>query len=42
LHPDHPTKHIHHKANCIRSGHVSADQEYLQAVPNRSRTPVPC
>ena len=32
VHPEHPTKHIHHKANCIGSGHAAADQEYLQAV----------
>ena len=32
LHPDHPTKHIHHKANSIGSGHVSADKEFLHAV----------
>ncbi len=32
LHPDHPTKHIHHKANSIGSGHVSADHDYLHAA----------
>jgi len=32
FHPEHPTKHIHHKANCIGSGHAVADHEYLQAV----------
>src|SRR5271156_2168632 len=32
LHPDHPTRHIHHKANSIGSGHVSADHDYLHAV----------
>jgi stalled ribosome rescue protein Dom34 len=32
LHPDHPTKHIHHKANSIGSGHVAADNEFLRAV----------
>ncbi len=32
LHPDHPTKHIHHKANEIGSGHVAADHEFLHAV----------
>src|ERR1700722_6915849 len=32
LHPDNPTRHIHHKANSIGSGHVSVDHEYLQAV----------
>ncbi len=32
LHPDHPTKHIHHKANSIGSGHVSADKDFLHEV----------
>ena len=32
LHPDHPTKHIHHKANSIGSGHASEDHDYLRAV----------
>jgi stalled ribosome rescue protein Dom34 len=32
LHPDHPTKHIHHKANSIGSGHTAPDQEFLHAV----------
>lgn len=32
FHPDHPTKHVHHKANSIGSGHASADHEYLEAV----------
>jgi stalled ribosome rescue protein Dom34 len=32
IRPDHPTKHIHHKANSIGSGHASADHEYLHAV----------
>jgi stalled ribosome rescue protein Dom34 len=32
LHPDHPTRHIHHKANSIGSGHDSEDQAFLQAV----------
>ncbi len=32
LHPDHPTKHIHHKANSIGSGHAAADQDFLHAV----------
>ena len=30
--PDHPTRHIHHKANSIGSGHAAADQEFLHAV----------
>ncbi len=32
LHPDHPTKHIHHKANSIGSGHAAEDHDFLQAV----------
>ena len=32
VHPEHPTKHIHHKANCIGSGHAAEDHNYLQAV----------
>jgi stalled ribosome rescue protein Dom34 len=32
LHPDHPTKHIHHKANSIGSGHAAEDQNFLEAV----------
>jgi stalled ribosome rescue protein Dom34 len=32
LHPDNPTKQVHHKANSIGSGHVSADQDFLHAV----------
>ena len=32
VHPEHPTKHIHHKANSIGSGHAAADQDYLQSV----------
>jgi stalled ribosome rescue protein Dom34 len=32
LHPDNPTKHIHHKANSIGSGHASADHDFLHAV----------
>ena len=39
IRPDHPTKHIHHKANSIGSGHVAADHAYLHAVRNRSPTP---
>jgi stalled ribosome rescue protein Dom34 len=30
--PEHPTKHIHHKANSIGSGHAAEDHAYLQAV----------
>jgi stalled ribosome rescue protein Dom34 len=32
LHPDHPTKHIHHKANSIGSGHAETSPDYLRAV----------
>ncbi len=32
LHPDRPTKHIHHKANSIGSGHAAEDHAFLQAV----------
>jgi stalled ribosome rescue protein Dom34 len=32
LHPDNPTKQLHHKANSIGSGHASADQDFLHAV----------
>lgn len=32
LHPDNPTKHIHHKANSIGSGHATADKDFLHAV----------
>src|SRR5262249_9092136 len=31
-HPDHPAKHIHHKANSIGSGHAAEDHAFLQAV----------
>src|SRR5262249_1635278 len=32
LHPDHPTRHIHHKANTIGSGHAPEDHDFLKAV----------
>jgi stalled ribosome rescue protein Dom34 len=32
LHPDHPSRHIHHKAGSIGSGHAAEDQAFLQAV----------
>src|ERR1700723_925247 len=32
LHPDHPTKHIHHKANSIGSGHAAEDHNFLHAT----------
>jgi hypothetical protein len=30
--PQHPTRHIHHKANSIGSGHSAEDQNYFEAV----------
>lgn len=32
LHPDHPTKHLHHKAMSIGSGNAAEDQNFLHAV----------
>lgn len=32
LHPDRPTRHIHHKANSIGSGHTAEDHAFLHAV----------
>jgi stalled ribosome rescue protein Dom34 len=32
LHPDHPARHIHHKANAIGSGRTSEDHEFFRAV----------
>jgi hypothetical protein len=32
LHPDNPTRHIHHKANSIGSGHAAEDENFLHAV----------
>ena len=32
LRPDHPTKHIHHKANSIGSGHAAPNHEFMHAV----------
>ncbi len=32
LHPHNPTRHIHHKANTIGSGHAPEDQHFLQQV----------
>ncbi len=32
LHPDHPTRHILHKANSLGSGHAAEDHNFLQAV----------
>jgi hypothetical protein len=39
LHPDHPTRHIHHKPNSIGSGHASEDHDYLHAVAEGVQTP---
>ena len=32
LHPHEPTRHIHHKAGSVGSGHAAEDQEFLQHV----------
>jgi stalled ribosome rescue protein Dom34 len=32
LHPDHPTRHIHHKANSIGSGRAAEDHDFFRAV----------
>ena len=32
VHPHMPTKHLHHKANSIGSGHAAEDHAFLQAV----------
>jgi hypothetical protein len=32
LHPNNPTRHIHHKANSIGSGHAAEDQDFLHHV----------
>jgi hypothetical protein len=32
LRPEHPTRHIHHKANSIGAGHAAEDQAFLQAA----------
>jgi len=32
LQPDNPTRHIHHKANSIGSGHASTSPDYLRLV----------
>lgn len=32
IHPDHPTQHIHHKANTVGSGHAGEDHAYFEAV----------
>jgi len=32
VHPGRPTRHVHHKANAIGSGHSAEDQAFFQAV----------
>ena len=32
LHPHNPTRHIHHKAHTIGSGHAEEDQDFLHRV----------
>ncbi len=32
LHPHNPTRHIHHKANSIGSGHAPEDQQFFHEV----------
>ena len=32
LHPDHPTKHLHHKANSIGSGHGLPDKKFMKLI----------
>ena len=32
VHPVHPTRHIHHKANSIDSGHTPEDQHFFHDV----------
>ena len=32
VHPEHPTRHIHHKANSIGSGHACEDHAFFQDV----------
>ena len=34
LHPHMPTRHLHHKANSIGSGHVGFDKDFLAQVLN--------
>lgn len=34
LHPQMPTRHLHHKANSIGSGHAGFDKEFLAQVMN--------
>ena len=32
LHPHDPTRHIHHKANSLGSGHAAEDEDFLHEV----------
>jgi stalled ribosome rescue protein Dom34 len=32
VHPEHPTRHIHHKAHSIGSGHTAEDQAFFHSV----------
>ena len=32
LHPDHPTKHLHHKAGSASGAHTAASHDYLHSV----------
>ena len=32
IHPDNPSVHLHHKANCLGSGHAAEDQHFLDQV----------
>jgi hypothetical protein len=32
IRPDHPVRHIHHKANTIGNGHAAEDQDFLHSV----------
>lgn len=32
IRPDHPARHLHHKANSIGSGHAAEDHAFLQRV----------
>jgi len=32
IHPENPTKHIHHKAGTVGSGHAEGDHDFLHAV----------
>ncbi|MBV9828704.1 MAG: translational machinery protein [Alphaproteobacteria bacterium] len=32
LHPDSPTRHLHHRAHTVGSGHAAEDQDFLHQV----------